>query len=300
MPTTAERVEGYTMKRPSNSWTGACRAMLFTLMACGGSPSSEETGPGDTTAGTQTEAMTTAPSTMTPTTGATSDATTGSTEAPTTGGPDGVMSCEERCMVDADCAYDGDQTGVSCKDNRCVEDPCVGDNDCLFNGFLSLKKCAAQADCEFSVCVDAGDGVGRCAFTPDEEPCDILSKDAQEAMYPPIEGGAPVIVCILPEYGCKDGACFNPCENDDDCFFTSEPTCDVNTGLCICNSDADCQSVPEFQTPVCIAGNCGCGSDVDCAGKDDVDRCYEGTCGCSSKAACTTTPRYDGTMYVCE
>lgn len=282
--------------------------MLFTLVACGGSPPSGGTGSGDTTAGTQTEAMTTAPSTIGATTGATSDATagsteaptTGSTEAPTTGGPDGAMFCEERCMVDADCAFEGYQTGASCKDNRCVQDPCMGDNDCLVNGFLNLKKCATQADCGGDLCVDIGDGVGRCASNPAEVPCDILSEDAQEAMYPPIEGGAPVTVCTFPEYGCKDGACFDPCETDDDCPFTHEPTCDVNTGLCMCNSDADCQSVPEFQRPVCIAGQCGCGGDADCAGKDNVDRCYEGTCGCSSKAACTTTPLYDGTIFVCE
>ncbi|MBL9102529.1 MAG: hypothetical protein JNL82_16325 [Myxococcales bacterium] len=287
--------------------------MLLTLAACGGSPSADETGSGDTTVGAQTEAATTAPSTTTstttPTTGATGDATsgsteaptTGSTEAPTTGGPDGAMFCEERCMVDADCAFEGENSGTTCKDNRCVEDPCVGGNDCLFVGGIARnKKCAAQADCEFSVCVDAGDGVGRCASTPDEVPCDILDGEAKEAMYPPIEGGAPVTVCTFPEYMCTQGACFNPCETDDDCFFKHEPTCDVSTGLCRCNSDAECQSIPEFQMPVCYSGKCGCGSDVDCEGRDNVDRCYEGVCGCSSKAACTTEPLYDGTMYVCE
>lgn len=203
-------------------------------------------------------------------------------------------------MVDADCAFDGNLSGVSCKDNRCVEDPCVVDNDCLIGGFLRLQKCASHADCGFDVCVDAGDGVGRCASAPDNVPCDILSEDAQEAMFPPIEGGAPVTVCIFPEYACKDGACFDPCEIDDDCPFKFEPTCDVNTGLCVCNSDADCQSVPEFQMPVCLAGKCGCGSDADCAGQHNVDRCYEGTCGCSSEATCTSIPHYDNTVFVCE
>jgi hypothetical protein len=267
--------------------------MLFTLVACGGSPPSDGTGSGDTTAGTQTEAMTTAPSTMGATTGATSDATAGSTEAPTTGGPDGAMFCEERCMVDADCAILGDNTDLSCKDNRCVVDPCIVDNDCLFNPFGPFGECAAQADCELGVCIDAGDGVGRCASTLDEELCD------DQAMYPPIEGGAPVTVCIFTGLVCKDGACFDPCEKDDDCAFGLEPTCDVNTGLCICNSDAECQSEPDRHTPVCIAGKCGCGGDADCAGKENVDRCFEGTCGCSSKAVCTIT-LYDGTVPVCE
>lgn len=288
------------MSRVDYPWTAACGAMLLTLVACGERPSSNETGSGGTTGATQTGAETTASSTMTPTTDATSDATTGSTAAPTTGGPDGATLCEERCMVDADCAFEGDQTGVSCKDNRCVEDPCIVDLDCLLNGFFRLPKCATQADCELEVCVDAGDGVGRCALSPDDVSCEVLDNDAQEAMYPPIEGGAPIAVCVFPEYGCKDGACFDPCESDDDCFFDSEPTCDVSTGLCICTSDANCQSVPEFQSPVCIAGKCGCGGDADCVGRDNVDRCYEGTCGCSSKAACTTSTLYDGTMFVCE
>ncbi len=293
------------MKRPCDACTTALGFLLLTVLACGGSPSTTETGSGETTAA-QSDAGTTATSTMTPTTGATmtpttgattgttGDATAGSTSMPTTGEPDGAMFCEERCMVDADCALSGDNSQYSCKDNRCVSNPCLGDLDCLFNGPFRWNKCAAQADCEMSVCVDGGDGVGRCAEAADgPESC----KPFSEAMYPPIEGGAPVAVCVFPEYVCRDGMCDNPCESDDDCNLIIQPTCDVGTGECICTTDADCLLVSP--TALCIAGRCGCGSDMDCL-ETDSDRCYNGRCGCSSKAACMDPPQFDGTTVVCE
>lgn len=98
---------------------------------------------------------------------------------------------------------------------------------------------------------------------------------------------------------CKDGSCFNPCESDDDCSFKHEPICDVNTGLCVCSSDADCQAEPSFNVPICIDGQCGCASDADCVG-DSVDRCYEGTCGCSLSAVCTDFKLHEGTTKACE
>ena len=293
------------MKRPCDPCTTALGFWLLTVLACGGSPSSTETGSSETSA-PQSDACTTATSTMTPTTGATGgattgttgDATAGSTSMPTTGEPDGAMFCEERCTVDADCAISGDNSGLSCKDNRCVDDPCLADQDCLFNGVFLLRKCAAQADCEMSVCVDAGDGVGRCAEVADgSQNCQGLG--GSEAIYPPIEGGAPVAVCVFPEYVCRDGECDNPCESDDDCFLIIQPTCDVGTGECICKSDADCQAVPGSDRPLCIAGRCGCASDTDCVG-GDTDRCYDGRCGCSSEAACTFSALFDGTTVVCE
>ncbi|MEZ4449135.1 MAG: hypothetical protein R3B09_06620 [Nannocystaceae bacterium] len=275
--------------------------VFLTLAACSGSPETSETGSGGTTAATETGTGTTSTSTTAPTTGTTSDATEGETTTTTTGGPDGAMFCEERCMVDADCAIDGDESVVSCKDNRCVyDDRCVIDQDCLFGGPVALRKCASQADCVASVCVDVGGGIGYCALTADDPAfCEIVAEKSMVAMYPPIEGGAAVPVCTFPEFVCKDGECFDPCESDDDCFFRIHPTCDVNTGMCICTSDANCKSDPQFNKSVCIAGECGCGSDADCQG-DDFDRCYEGRCGCSSVAACASPPLHDGTIVVCE
>lgn len=273
-------------------------ALVAVGLGCGGS--------NNTTAGTQSATDTTSMSTSTTTetagatTGATTDATsgatTGSSTDPTTGGTGSGMFCDEACMVDADCNLIGGDYFYSCKDNRCVQDACATDADCAVIESFG-PKCAAQADCEGRTCIDIGGGVGACANAPSEDfPCDVLGYE--EANYPPIEGGPDVVVCAALSHVCKDGACFNPCKNDDDCFLKAMPVCDVGTGQCRCTSDAQCASSVGLGYAVCLDGRCGCASDADCVG-EKFDRCYEGTCGCSSVAACPNDPQFDGTVVVC-
>ncbi len=268
-------------------------ALVVVGFGCGG-----QGGSNDTTTGTQADTEATSMPTSTAMSTSTATPTSGTTMEPTTGGPDKGMFCADQCMVDADCLLGGDDFFYSCKDNLCVPDGCVIDSDCVVSASFWNRECAVQADClEFQeFCIDIGGGVGRCAIPSDGIGCDPFV----EVMYPPIEGGASVVVCGNLDYRCKDGSCFDPCESDDECFSASQPVCNKDTAVCNCRNDADCQLSPELGLPVCINGQCGCATDADCMRQDNnVDRCYEGTCGCSSAAVCGE-PFFDGSTVVCQ
>ncbi len=282
-------------------------ALVLVYLGCGGKGGSD-----DATTGTQTDtgatsmpettstatSTATSTTTATPTTGGTTDATTDSTTVPTTGGPDDGMFCQEACTVDADCQINGHPFFYACKDGVCAPTGCVTAADCVVSETYWYKECAAQADCTDATCIDIGGGVGRCARTP-ADLMNCADFGYEEAMYPPIEGGEPVVVCAELDYECRDGACFDPCETDDDCFLILMPQCDKTTGECVCTSDADCENGFLLGVSVCLDGRCGCASDGDCAGVE-LDRCYEGTCGCSSTAACPPDKQFDGTTIVCQ
>ena len=274
-------------------------ALVLVCLGCGGKGGSD-----DATTATQTdtgatstpETTSTATSTSTPTT--TAAPTTDGTTEPTTGGADKGLFCEETCKVDTDCQIEGDKFFHECKDGVCVPTGCVTAADCVVSETYWNKECAAQADCTDATCIDIGGGAGRCAQTP-ADLMNCADFGYEEAMYPPIEGGEPVVVCAELDYECRNGACFNPCETDDDCFLILMPQCDKATGRCVCTSDADCESGFLLGVSVCLDGRCGCASDADCGGVD-LDRCYEGTCGCSSTAACPPDKAFDGTTIVCQ
>jgi len=181
--------------------------------------------------------------------------------------------------------------------------------------------CTDQAGCPGQVCIDVG-GEGRCATAPsDVVPCSLLMQD--EAMYPPIEGGAPITVCAQLDYKCTDGQCTNPCESDSECVVPGYTQCNLDTGACGCADDAGCMAVNP-NTPKCTdAGFCGCAEDANCAGTPNTpvctdsgfcgcsedancvaamtgDTCYNGSCGCSDTTACPATTTFGGTMFVCE
>lgn len=286
-------------------------ALVLVCLGCGGKGGSDDAATAtqtDTGATSTPETTSTANSTSTaapttdgttdPTTAPTTDPTTGLATEPTTGGADKGLFCEETCKVDTDCQIGGDNFFHECKDGVCATTGCVTAADCVVSESLWNEECAAQADCTDATCIDIGGGVGRCAPTP----ADLMGCadfGYEEAMYPPIEGGEQVVVCAQLDYECRDGACFNPCETDDDCFLILMPRCDKATGMCVCTSDADCAPGFVFGVSVCLDGRCGCASDTDCA-ELDLDRCYEGTCGCSSTAACPPDKVFDGSTIVCQ
>jgi hypothetical protein len=274
----------------------------------------------DPTSGTSTDPTpgTTEPTTTTPTTEPTTADPTGD---PT--GADGTF-CQEQCAADDDCKSMGMDIGLKCTDGRCAGGGCADDNACIqqFSGWI--MDCAAQADCPGQACIDIGGGVGKCAIIPNEMAmltcATFMLKDA---MYPPIEGGADILVCANTDYQCKDGACINPCESDMECTLVPGLSqCDMGTGTCRCADDAGCMGANPM-TPKCTeAGFCGCATDANCVdpnaptctpdgfcgcSTDDNctaamtgDKCFNGSCGCSDATACPATTIFDNTMFVCE
>ena len=121
-----------------------------------------------------------------------------------------------------------------------------------------------------------------------------------ELKLPAIEGGAEVVVCANTEFVCRDSACTNPCEDVASCAMTpGHPTCDIDTGACVCSTDEDCLKSELKGLSACIDGACGCVVDADCPEVGDADVCgADGRCGCSSAAACTLK-KFDGTLAVC-
>lgn len=269
------------------------------------------TGPGEATGGTSTG-------------GSSGGGSSGETADPTGGTP--LHVCGEVCQVDADCSLEGENDGFTCHESKCVLNLCTDDMTCVvMNSFWSYD-CATQADCDadqFHVCIDISGGVGRCAIaSSDEFMCSgFLST---EWMFPLIEGGAPITVCVTLAYTCDlaDGQCKYLCHDDSLCAQNSaHPICDADTGLCVCTTDSQCQEsgapgwnachdgvcgcasdadCAGFQHPalsVCHAGVCGCAVDADCVGPN-WDTCQGGACGCSSADVCTEH-FFDGTTPVC-
>lgn len=267
-----------------------------TTDASGTATTTDASGTATTTAGTDTatttETSTTADTTSTTGTASDSDGT-GST-----GDGDGGF-CQEQCMNDGDCTVSGVDSGFVCERGRCVGsgDGCSGDDECVAQLSGWVVVCESQIECPGQVCVDIGGGEGRCATAPsDVVPCETLLQE--EAEYPPIEGGEPLTVCAQTAAECRDGACRLACTSDAACVSPSAPVCDVESGDCVCATDAHCEGVPGAS--VCVEGRCQCSGDADCEDVDNGDVCSDGACGCSSVRACGGDPVFDGTEQVCE
>jgi hypothetical protein len=104
---------------------------------------------------------------------------------------------------------------------------------------------------------------------------------------------------------CRDGSCYNPCGSDDDCSTwasSGRPTCNLDTGECVCSEDAHCADVLYVSVCNTETGKCECANDADCTEADTVntDVCVEGRCGCSSDTVCTADTNYDATTWICE
>ncbi|MEZ4454069.1 MAG: hypothetical protein R3B09_31735 [Nannocystaceae bacterium] len=236
---------------------------------------------------------------------ATSTAGTSTTASETTGGGsagDG-MFCVESCENDADCLLDGVDMDYKCVNNFCQTDSssstCSADDECiaLLSGWVT--PCEDDNGCPGQVCVDVG-GVGRCATEPsDLVMCDLFGFDEVDGnKYP---GGEAVVVCANAGAKCGDsGLCYDPCTSDDDCASLGPAFqhCDVNSGVCGCESDNECEGA--INASVCVDHTCQCASDADCTAVPYADTCYQGFCGCSGDAACGSyTPVFDGTMVGC-
>ena len=272
--------------------------------------------------GTNTTDPTTEPTTTPttePTTTPTTDPTTDPTGDPTAG--DGTF-CQEQCAVDGDCTVMGFDAGLKCTDGRCAGSGCADDNACIQQSSGWNMDCMDQAGCPAGACIDVGGGVGKCAVVPSEfVMCGALLQ--QEVMYPPIEGGADIVVCANTDFKCTDGACTNPCESDAECVVAGLTQCDAGTGACRCADDAGCMAANPAtprctesgscgcatddncaatpNTPTCgPQGFCGCATDANCEAAGTGDRCFNGGCGCSDATACPAVTAYDGTMFVCE
>jgi len=241
----------------------------------------------------------TSPTTTPPTT--TEDPTADPTEDPTAGGSG--QYCQEACAGDADCMIGGVDMGYTCQDSRCVNaaSKCSADTQCnaLFSGWV--MDCVAQADCMMGyACVDIGEGVGKCAITPNDfVMCETLTME--ELMLDAIEGGMQLTVCGKTGAKCDNEVCIDPCEANTDCPAQGgHPVCNVDSGRCECGADADCAAIGAPQFATCNNGVCGCAQDTDCAGTMYSDKCFEGSCGCSTVDVCTNADVFDGTMKVCE
>lgn len=241
------------------------------------------------------------PGTTTTTTTDSSAGASGDASGDASGEPEGALFCQERCRADADCTATGTNIGFTCQGGRCVGDSsdCTDSDECrvIYSGWVTL--CDAQQDCPGQVCIAIGGGEGRCATVPsDLLMCELLEQS--EVTMPAIEGDGDLVVCANTSYTCKDAICQNPCEDDLSCSsMPGHPRCDVDTGVCGCKTDVQCQTsgVPGWTR--CNAGTCGCGVDTDCVGSFNADVCQDGFCGCSSITACTVQT-FDGTTPVCE
>lgn len=228
------------------------------------------------------------------------DPSTDSTTDPGDGEPSGDGdpgsgggACVHQCQSDADCLVGGMDQGYVCVDSYCTGESsgCSDDNYCVafLSGWTQGTPCSpggGECDAAMQVCLDLGpDGV-RCAVAPSQFiTCDQLQMD--EIPMTDADGN-PAIVCGRSEAACHpDGYCHLPCAGDQDCLSASYPICNVQTGLCECGTDADCQTIGQEQFSACNGGLCGCGEDQQCVDAGTGDVCTQaGFCGCSADAAC--------------
>lgn len=219
----------------------------------------------------------------------------------------GGTFCQEACSGDPDCLIGGQDAGYSCQGGRCLGESsgCTTDPECLalFAGWtIDCTNGGGECDGMGQVCIDIGGGVGKCAVPPPGGmTCADLSMAALQ--MPAIDGSGDLTVCVaagIEDAECREGVCFNPCAADADCqYYPGTPTCDTNTGVCICTQDPDCAGVANVSVCDTDTGRCICAGDADCTGAN-VDTCYDGICGCSVVDVCTADRSFDGTSWVCE
>ncbi len=178
--------------------------------------------------------------------------------------------CRLECATAADC---GDAAQFDCTNNRCVYNGarCAVDDDCVAVSSGWVMQCQSDADCQGLVCVDTGDATaGRCANdATGPVSCELLMQS--EFATTKFDDASAVTVCAITGAKCEDQTCFVPCTEDGDCFGL---TCDVSSGHCVCENDAQCP------------GN-------------GADKCYDGACGCAAEASCDALEIQDRS-YFCE
>ncbi len=263
----------------------------------GSTSGGSETGTGSDSATTGSSSSTGSSSGGETSTGPTSS--TGDT-GPTGGGP---MFCSEICEVDDDCFINGADQGLNCNNGYCQgesQGSCSEDQECrdLFSGWSAGDACAAQDECAPTQGCMNLNGEGHCVYVPTEFlQCETIKQEEVEVQA--IEGGM-MIACGNTSALCtEDKYCIDGCKSDADCLAPAYPVCNMQTKLCECGVDSDCDNQPG--TSVCDAGICRCGNDSDCAELDNADVCTEGACGCSELSVCSDyTPIFDGTEVACK
>lgn len=224
--------------------------------------------------GTEGTNATTGPSTSSPSTTSPEttdpDTSAGGEDPGTSDTTPGGGVCQHTCSADEDCLAAGLDIGLICTDSQCLPaeppDLCESDEECipLFSGWVTPctmggGECAAT----MQVCIDLGDGTGACATAPSEfVTCDLLMQAEVEQTN--LDDGMPVTVCANTSATChEEGYCYVPCVDDTTCGAL---VCNVDTGVCECDSDDDCGE------GTCDAGVCtvpGCTSDEECVNPFD-------------------------------
>lgn len=255
------------MKNVTKILTALSLGLSFT--ACGGDDSSDTGNATDMTTMTQPATMGDDDGSGTVTPGDDDDDDgMDTTMGPADDGDDdgGAMVCQHTCAADADCTIGGADIGFTCQGGSCAGeagDACTENAECVATLSGWVVPCAAAADCPGQVCVDVGGGEGACAT----EPSDFFMCDSvpgfSELMVDDIDGNA-VTVCGNGNAECQDGACFSPCQSDDDCF-AGALTCNAD-GTCGCSSDDQCAAIPMAGLDTCEGGSCiaTCAADRDC------------------------------------
>lgn len=213
--------------------------------------------------------------------------------------------CIHTCMFDSDCNLGGAINDYTCVDGECTPPTCESDEECvvLASGWLLGPPCTpGGGECDpfetSKICLDVL-GEGHCVSAPSDF-FECAEQFEVEIQTVDIDGN-PVVVCGKDNAMC-DGVCKSPCLSDDYCFFDSSPICNVDTGLCGCGSDADCQTLDSPAFAVCTPdGRCGCTDDQQCIDEDRGDVCTSaGICGCTNDMACREDPfPWSGGTHIC-
>jgi len=202
----------------------------------------------------------------------------------------GTNQCFERCDEDGDCLQ-----GYRCTEHRCWLDgslDCINDTDCVAVHSGWVTPCDGADHCPDQACITFGVR-GRCATRADIIPCETLDLDTVDRREH--GGGALVQICAkLGAYCGFDGKCAQkPCETDEDCIAAAYPSCNLDTGRCVCTPTSCTYNASE-----CIAGTCRCTRDEDCSGGPH-DACIDGVCGCSSVDVCPADTVHLHTTPIC-
>lgn len=230
-------------------------------------------------------------------------------EAPLVCDPE--MGCVE-CQTNADCTNDA---ATICESYRCVQ--CTisdisncQDNDTCFNGQCA-NICNQPADCNgVQGCFNPTCDINRCVCCTENSNCvqentNICAPNGvcrqclsdsdclgvfDDGSRPKCRADGTCVACLVAE-DCKqpaecqaDNTCLPKCCSTSDCVLgSSEPVCDVPSGLCVaCTSTRECLvGTCDLDSGRCIQ----CASDGDCA--TELPACVDDVCReCSATQPC--------------
>lgn len=214
--------------------------------------------------------------------------------------------CSYECETDDDCSViqvdAPPDTTLKCNSlTKACEDPtkvCETQDNCVPSGSYWFMNCESDAECfEGEACV-SWEGVGWCASLPTDDVCFLAG--APEPL-PRLGAQGTIDVCVAHSWLCGEQGgkveCFPGCSEEEGCGSGNGDTCNLETGLCECETGAECAG------KACIDGRCAqCATNQDCAvtaGATGADICVDGQCGCSGANKCPVVP-FKGATAVCE